>query len=182
MITDKETISLSKFLSLVLRHQPEVIGIKLDEFGWVGVDHLIKQMTAHGKVITPEILNHVVETNTKKRFAYNAAGDQIRANQGHSLKIDLDLQPQVPPVVLYHGTGSQSVDDILKTGLEKRSRQHVHLSSEIQTAISVGQRHGKPVVLVVEALTMHQNSHDFFLSANGVWLTEAVPPKYLYPL
>ncbi|AMR34041.1 RNA 2'-phosphotransferase [Mucilaginibacter sp. PAMC 26640] len=179
MITEKETTALSKLLSLVLRHQPEAIGIRLDEQGWVAVVELIHQENAHGKLLTPEILSHVVATNAKKRFAFNGAGDMIRASQGHSVDIELGLQPQKPPAMLYHGTASQSVNSILQTGLEKRSRQHVHLSAEIETALVVGKRHGKPVIFEVDALSLHQNGHVFYLSANGVWLTDVVPPTYL---
>ncbi|MBS7566779.1 RNA 2'-phosphotransferase [Mucilaginibacter sp. Bleaf8] len=178
-MNEKETTKLSKFLSLVLRHQPDLIGIELDEQGWVKVDELLKQSANHGHLITLEMLNHVVETNAKKRFAFSNDGHKIRANQGHSVEVDLGYEPQVPPTVLYHGTGSQSVASILQSGLEKRSRQHVHLSADRDTAIKVGSRHGKPVVLEVLALEMHQNGYTFFLSANGVWLTETVPANFL---
>ncbi|SEN78553.1 putative RNA 2'-phosphotransferase [Mucilaginibacter gossypiicola] len=179
MISEKETTALSKFLSLVLRHQPETIDIKLDEQGWVTVDELLRKAQAHGKNITPDVLNHIVETNTKKRFAFDDTGKKIRASQGHSVDVELGYEPQMPPDVLYHGTGSQSVDAILQSGLEKRSRQHVHLSSDLDTAVKVGQRHGKPVILTVAAGAMHLQGHRFYLSANNVWLTDFVPAGFI---
>ncbi|WP_114937137.1 RNA 2'-phosphotransferase [Mucilaginibacter endophyticus] len=179
MISEKETTSLSKFLSLVLRHQPETIGINLDEQGWVAVDELLQKAQAHGKNITPEVLNHIVETNAKKRFAFDDTGKKIRASQGHSVDVELGYEPQIPPDVLYHGTGSQSVEAILQTGLEKRSRQHVHLSNDLETAIKVGQRHGKCVVLTVAAGEMHRQGHKFYLSENKVWLTDFVPASFI---
>lgn len=179
MISEKEITSLSKFLSLVLRHHPETIGIKLDEQGWVAVDELLQKAQAHGKNITPDVLNHIVETNAKKRFAFDDAGIKIRASQGHSVDVELGYEPQIPPDVLYHGTGSQSVEAILQTGLEKRSRQHVHLSSDLETAIKVGQRHGRPVVLTVAAAEMHRLGHKFYLSENKVWLTDFVPTDFI---
>jgi putative RNA 2'-phosphotransferase len=178
-MNEKETTRISKFLSLVLRHQPQLIGITLDEQGWVSVDELLQQAHKHGKSITLEMLNHVVEANTKKRFAFSDDKRQIRASQGHSVAVELGYKPQVPPDVLYHGTGSQSVESILKTGLERRSRQHVHLSADVDTAIKVGSRHGKPVVLSVLAGDMNRKGYVFYISANGVWLTDDVPVEFL---
>jgi putative RNA 2'-phosphotransferase len=179
MLTEKETTRLSKFLSLVLRHQPELIGIKLDEQGWVAVNELLQQAGAHGNDITPEVLNHIVGTNAKKRFAFDDTRQKIRASQGHSVEVELGYEPQTPPDVLYHGTGSKSVEAILQTGLEKRSRQHVHLSSDLETAMKVGQRHGEPVVLVVAAGEMHRLGHKFCLSENKVWLIDFVPTDFI---
>lgn len=179
MITEKETTSLSKFLSLILRHQPELIGIKLDEQGWVAVDELLQKAGANGKNISPEKLNYIVETNVKKRFAFDDSRQKIRASQGHSVEVELGYEPQTPPEVLYHGTGSHSVEEILQTGLEKRSRQHVHLSSDLETAVKVGQRHGKPVVLTVAAEEMHRQGYKFYLSENKVWLTDFVPANFI---
>lgn len=179
MISEKETTNLSKFLSLVLRHQPELIGIKLDEQGWVAIDELLQKAGAHGKAITPEVLDHIVETNAKKRFAFDDTRQKIRASQGHSVEVELGYEPQTPPDVLYHGTGSQSVETILQTGLEKRNRQHVHLSSDVDTAVKVGQRHGKPVILTVAAGEMHLQGHKFYLSENKVWLTDFVPQDFI---
>jgi putative RNA 2'-phosphotransferase len=125
------------------------------------------------------MLQQVVEYNDKKRFAFNEDGTKIRASQGHSLEVELDYQPQKPPAVLFHGTTERFLDAILEQGLQKRRRHHVHLSPDVETAANVGRRHGKPVVLAVQAARMHAEGHLFFCSANGVWLTEAVPPKYL---
>jgi putative RNA 2'-phosphotransferase len=179
MISEKQATSISKFLSRVLRHQPQSIGITLNEQGWVNVDELLQQATKHGKAITIGILTHVVETNAKKRFAFSGDKRQIRASQGHSIPVQLGYEPQVPPDVLYHGTGSQSVQSILETGIHKRSRQQVHLSADVDTAIRVGSRHGKPFVFMILAKLMHEQGYQFLLSANGVWLTESVPSHFL---
>jgi len=179
MLNEKDNIKLSKFLSLVLRHQPELIGITLDDQGWVTVADLKQKAAAYGNLFSREELEYVVETNSKKRFAFSEDKTKIRASQGHSVAVDLAYAPKVPPEVLYHGTAAKSVSQILKTGLEKRSRMHVHLSSDKTTAIQVGGRHGNPVVLKVAAGQMQQEGYLFFLSANGVWLTDVVPAAYL---
>jgi putative RNA 2'-phosphotransferase len=179
MISEKQLTTISKFLSLVLRHQPETIGIQLDENGWVEVDDLIKKANAGGIKLDREILNYIVETNPKKRFAFHTSLDKIRASQGHSVEIELGYINQHPPVILYHGTGEQSVPSILKNGLEKRSRQHVHLSKDVETATKVGKRHGKPIILNVLAEQMYKDGFQFFLSDNGVWLTDHVPVNYI---
>lgn len=179
MITEKENTGISKFLSLVLRHQPELIGVKLDEQGWVNVEELLTRARAHGNTISREVLEYVVDTNSKKRFAFSDYKQFIRASQGHSVEVELGYEPKMPPGLLYHGTAKRFVGAILKTGLEKRSRQHVHLSSDTETAIKVGQRHGEPVIFQVLAAEMHQNGYQFFLSANGVWLTNDVPVRFL---
>jgi putative RNA 2'-phosphotransferase len=179
MISDKQLTHISKFLSLVLRHQPETIDIQLDQNGWTDVNELIEKAKNYGIKFDREILNHIVATNTKKRFAYNDTFDKIRASQGHSIEIELGYISQKPPVILFHGTGEKSVQSILDSGLEKRSRQHVHLSSDIETAIKVGQRHGKPMVFKVLAEEMYSDNFQFYISDNGVWLTDKVPTKYL---
>ena len=179
MISDKQITSISKFLSLVLRHQPEIIGIQLDQNGWADVAELIEKSNNYGVKFDKETLNHIVETNAKKRFAFNDTFDKIRASQGHSIEIDLGYTNQMPPKILYHGTGEKSVQSIIDTGLEKRSRQHVHLSSDIETAIKVGERHGVPFVFKVLAEQMYSDNFQFFISDNGVWLTDNVPTKYL---
>lgn len=178
-ISKKQLVHFSKFLSLVLRHQPEKIDIKLDENGWVEVNELIKKSNDYGIKIDRETLNYIVSTNSKKRFAFNDTFEKIRASQGHSVKIDLGYKNQQPLEILYHGTSEKSVQSILKTGLEKRNRQHVHLSSDIETAIQVGQRHGKPFVFEVLAEQMYKDGFQFFISENNVWLTDNVPTKYL---
>lgn len=179
MLSDKQLTHISKFLSLVLRHQPETIGIQLDEQGWASIEELLEKANHYGVRFDREILNHIVASNPKKRFAFNDTHDKIRASQGHSIDIELGYSNQRPPEILYHGTGEKSVQSITATGLEKRSRQHVHLSSDPETAIKVGQRHGKPYVFKVLAEKMYLDNFPFFLSANGVWLTDHVPPAYL---
>lgn len=182
MLTEKENKRISKFLSYVLRHNPGMISIELDANGWTDVENLIRCAHANGVEFDFDILKHVVETNSKKRFSFNDTFDKIRASQGHSIEVELGYKPLKPPPVLYHGTGINSVDLILKNGLEKKGRHHVHLSSDIQTAINVGQRHGKPVVLKILSAQMHEDAFEFYLSDNGVWLTDCVPAKYLSTL
>ncbi|MGA0556618.1 RNA 2'-phosphotransferase [Larkinella sp. VNQ87] len=179
MLSEKQLTHISKFLSLVLRHQPELIGIQLDENGWSDVDSLLEKVNNYGLKLDKETLEHVVNTNAKKRFALDKTINRIRANQGHSINIELGYSSQKPPEILFHGTSEQAVSSILQTGLEKRSRHHVHLSSDIETALKVGQRHGKPVVLKILAGQMHRDNVEFYQSDNGVWLTDHVPVKYL---
>ena len=179
MVSEKQLTQISKFLSLVLRHKPETIGIQLDENGWTDVDILLEKSNDYGIKLDKEVLHHIVTTNSKKRFAFNDSADKIRASQGHSVDVELGYTNQKPPDVLYHGTGENSVSSILKAGLEKRSRQHVHLSSDIETAIKVGQRHGKPLVFTILAGQMFADNFEFYLSDNGVWLTDYVPVAYL---
>jgi len=170
---------VSKFLSLILRHKPEAIGIQLDRQGWANTEELIRKMSAKGTRVDRTLLEEVVAQNNKKRFSFNADGTKIRANQGHSIQIDLGLEAVEPPEFLYHGTATRFLDSIRQSGLEKRSRQHVHLSKDKATAINVGGRHGKPVILIVEAGKMHKAGYSFFISKNGVWLTDNVPVTYL---
>lgn len=179
MKSEKQLTEISKFLSLVLRHAPETISIQLDPNGWADVDELIEKANNYGLEFDRETLNHIVESNSKKRFAFNDSGDKIRASQGHSVQIDLGYKNEKPPEILYHGTAEKSFDSITATGLEKRSRQHVHLSLDLETAIKVGQRHGKPVVFKVFSEQMYKDGFQFFISDNGVWLTDHVPTKYL---
>jgi len=172
-------VARSKFLSLVLRHRPETVGIVLDENGWVDVDALLDACRLKGRGMTREELDEVVRTNDKKRFAFSPDGQRIRANQGHSVEIDLDLTPQTPPDVLYHGTTDRFLQSILKQGLQKRKRHHVHLSRDPATATTVGGRRGKPVVLRIDAARMQADGFTFYCSANNVWLTDEVPATYL---
>jgi len=173
-----ELTRTSKFLSLVLRHKPEEIGIALDANGWTDVDELLHKWK--GKpALTRELLDRVVAENSKKRFALSEDGTRIRANQGHSVDVDLALQPVEPPEVLYHGTATRFLESIRAGGLHCAGRTHVHLSADRETAVKVGSRHGKPVVLTVAARRMHAAGHAFFLSENGVWLTERVPAEFL---
>jgi len=178
-MNEKDTVRTSKFLSLVLRHKPELIGLELDPNGWASVPELVHKCTLSGNTMTFEMLEHVVETNPKKRFAFNDDQTLIRASQGHSVAIDLGLLPRTPPEILYHGTAYSSLDAILENGLKKQSRQHVHLSADKETAVKVGSRHGKPVVLEVAALGMSREGFEFFLSENEVWLVDAVPREFL---
>lgn len=175
-------VKISKFLSYVLRHKPEAIGLTLEEGGWVAVDKLLQALDAAGKPVTRELLEEVVRTNEKQRFAFSDNGTKIRASQGHSIAVDLGLEAVVPPDTLYHGTAIRFLDSILLTGLQPQRRHHVHLSPDEQTALRVGQRHGKPIILRVDSGTMYADGHTFFLSANGVWLTAHVPPSYLHRL
>lgn len=170
---------ISKFLSLVLRHKPEVINLTLDENGWAAVDELMEKCAKHERSFTLKELIEMVETNDKKRFIFNEDKTRIRANQGHSITIDLALQPQQPPEFLYHGTAEANIPSILKSGIEKRSRQHVHLSQDKDTATKVGMRHGKPVILTIETGKMHEAGIPFYLSENNVWLTDFVDAKYI---
>jgi len=167
--------SISKFLSLVLRHKPEVIGLTLDNEGWTNTEELITKYNENRHFpITFEELDYVVQHNNKKRFAFNEDQTKIRASQGHSLEISLNYDPVEPPEFLYHGTAQKFLDSIQKTGIEKRNRHHVHLAADLETALNVGSRHGKPVILKVHALKMHANGQQFFCSENGVWLTTEV--------
>ncbi|MDP5172116.1 MAG: RNA 2'-phosphotransferase [Bacteroidia bacterium] len=179
MISLQEEKKISKFLSLVLRHKPEVIGVELTDQGWVDVALLIAKVNEFGRALDLDTLRYVVLNNAKQRFAFNDTGDQIRANQGHSIEVELGYQAQVPPEILYHGTGSSSVEAILSEGIHKMVRHHVHLSATRTTAKQVGQRHGIPVILVVNSAAMSDEGHTFFLSDNGVWLTDHVPAAYL---
>jgi len=181
MLSEKESVTISKFLSLVLRHRPEAIGILLDENGWTDVAAFIEKVNGAGFTITPAILKHIVDTNPKKRFAFNSSLTKIRASQGHSVTVALGYEPQLPPDVLYHGTAVANIESIIASGLQKQSRTHVHLSAETATAITVGKRHGKPFVFEVLAGQMHNDGFLFFLSENGIWLTNHVPPNYLKP-
>ena len=170
---------ISKLLSLVLRHAPETIGVDLDAQGWADVGQLLARASEKGRAITREQLDAVVRTSDKQRFAFSEDGRRIRANQGHSLAtVDLQLVPSEPPARLYHGTADRFLDAICAQGLRAGSRQHVHLSREPAGAIAVGARHGRPVVLMIDAAHMQRQGHLFYLSANGVWLTDAVPPAF----
>jgi len=178
-VDEKRTVKTSKLLSRVLRHDPAAVGITLDEAGWVRVDTLLAALARRGTRLSRAELDHVVETNNKRRFAYSEDGLSIRASQGHSVAVDLGLASAEPPAVLYHGTTGRSLDAIFQEGLRPMSRQDVHLSADTETAVRVGSRHGRPVVLVVDAAAMSAAGHVFRVSANGVWLTDTVAPEYL---
>ncbi|WP_044642631.1 RNA 2'-phosphotransferase [Risungbinella massiliensis] len=176
---DKKDIKRSKFLSMVLRHLPESVGLTLDQNGWIDVRKLLSACAKKGVIISPECLERIVETNDKKRFAFNEDRTKIRASQGHSVSVDLLLKPTAPPEYLYHGTAMHFLSSIQNRGLVKGRRQHVHLSHDVVTAIQVGRRHGDPVVLKVLAKDMMDNGYLFYVSDNGVWLTDHVPSVYL---
>lgn len=182
-MNEKEIKNISKFLSYVLRHSPETINLKLDENGWAIVDELIekanKNRNEFHKELDFEIISQIVETNDKKRFTFNEDLTKIRANQGHSISVDLELQPQIPPDELYHGTVAKFMDVILKDGLQKMSRQHVHLSKDKETAIKVGNRRGAAIILKINTSQMVKDGYLFYCSENGVWLTDEVPSKYI---
>lgn len=172
-------IKVSKFLSYVLRHKPEAIGLKLDPEGWVRVDDLTACAARQGRKLDRNLIAEVVAGNDKRRFAMDSKGNYIRANQGHSIPVDLGLQPVQPPETLFHGTAASAFPSIRETGLQSRRRQHVHLSPDRQTAIKVGRRHGQPMVLKVHSGEMNRAGHAFYLSQNGVWLVDQVPPEFL---
>ncbi len=176
---EKHLIRVSKYLSKYLRHSPDELGLTLRPGGWVPVDDLLAAAEEHGFPIRYDELVECVETNDKRRFSFDETGDLIRANQGHSVEVDLQLEERQPPDVLFHGTVERFLPAILAEGLNKGRRHHVHLSKDKETALKVGARRGKPVILKVDAGWMHRDGHQFFISANGVWLTETVPPGYL---
>jgi len=168
---------ISKFLSLVLRHKPEAAGLTLDNNGWVAIEELIQGANNAGIQLNRDKLETVVRESDKQRFAIQ--GDRIRANQGHSVDVDLELSPTTPPNVLFHGTVLKFLAQIEVEGLQKLKRQHVHLSPDIDTAMKVGARRGKPIILEIDAGKMFEDGHQFYCSENGVWLTESVPILYI---
>lgn len=164
----------SKFLSLILRHKPEEIGIELDNHGWANVNELLSGMN-----ITMDVLEEIVTTDEKKRYSFNDNKTLIRANQGHSVPVDVELKECKPPSILYHGTGEKYKESIEESGLIPKSRLHVHLSKDLCTASDIGKRHGHPVIFAIAAFEMYEQGHKFYLSENGVWLTDEVPAKYM---
>ena len=174
-----ENVRLGRFLSLVLRHRPAAAGISLDQNGWANVDELIAGVRKTGRKIDESILEEVVEGNDKKRYMFNEDRTKIRANQGHTIAVDIELREQLPPMPLYHGTASRLLGNIRSQGLLKQKRLHVHLSADIATAASVGRRHGKAVVLEIDTASMVRDGYRFCLSENNVWLCDSVPWKYI---
>lgn len=171
--------AVSKYISLILRHKPEVIGITLDEHGWADVDELVHGLKeTYGRFGYDNLLE-LVKTDNKQRYSFNDDWTKIRANQGHSINVDVELKKQKPPIWLYHGTGLKYVNSIDKEGLKPKSRLYVHLSGDKKTAKAVGKRHGELACYIVTAEAMHRDGYDFYLSENGVWLTKEVPTKYL---
>ena len=181
--SDKRMKNTSKFISLILRHRPEAIGISLDEHGWADVQELIDGINrSGGHSLDMEKLEEIVRTDEKQRYSFNEDHTLIRANQGHSIPVDVELEEKTPPDILWHGTGEKYVTSIKEHGLLPRSRLYVHLSNDIETAKKVGSRHGKPVVFCVDCRQMEQDGYEFYLSANRVWLTKEVPAAYLKKL
>jgi putative RNA 2'-phosphotransferase len=173
-----EEKALSKLLSLVLRHRPETIGVELDDAGWVAVDTLLARLHASTRSVSRELLDNTVHNNDKQRFAYNKERTHIRASQGHSLSVDLALAANTPPDQLFHGTATRFLASIQREGIKAGKRHHVHLSATLEVALTVGARHGKAVVLDVDARAMCRQGHVFFQSENGVWLTDHVPVQF----
>lgn len=185
-MNEQQQTKLSRFLSLVLRHKPQAIGLSLDDNGWANVDDLLGKLNQYGKTINFETLNLLVENNSKQRFVFNSDKSMIRANQGHSIDIDLGYvakPAEQVPVTLYHGTASRFVKSIFAAGaIEKMQRHHVHLSGDIETARAVGQRHGKWVVFAVDTQAMLDAGHQFYQADNGVWLTDSIPVSFIHKL
>lgn len=175
----EEQHEYSKLLSYILRHDPAHAELVPEQAGWVAVDKLLEGLRKLGKPLSREDLEKIVAGSDKQRFAFSEDGGRIRSNQGHSIKVELGYQSAEPPDVLYHGTATRFVEAITREGLTRQSRHHVHLSPSIETASNVGKRHGKLVVLIIKAGLMKQSGFEFFLSTNGVWLTEHVPAQFI---
>ena len=175
----KSLTEISKFISLILRHKPEAIGISLDSHGWADVNELIEGVAKQNKGFNMTMLEEIVRTDNKQRYSFNDDKTKIRANQGHSVKVDVELEEKEPPAILYHGTATRFLGSITKQGLLPMSRLYVHLSKDMETATKVGTRHGSPVILEVDAEKMYKDGYKFYLSDNGVWLTKEVPSIYL---
>ncbi|NFO98296.1 RNA 2'-phosphotransferase [Clostridium botulinum] len=178
-VISKKDMKNSKFMSLILRHKPQEANLILDEYGYANISDLIKGMRDKGYKITIEDVERIVREDNKKRYSFNSDNTKIRANQGHSIRVNLELQSIQPPSVLYHGTSIRFRDNILKEGVKKQSRQYVHLSSDIDTAINVGKRHGSPIIFLINSKEMFEDGYKFYLSENKVWLTDYVPIKYI---
>jgi len=170
----------SKYLSYILRHSPQTIGLNIDEHGWADIEELIQNTKKYkNRDLTFEMIQEIVETDDKKRYVLSDDGKRIRACQGHSINVDLQLTEKAPPLILYHGTARRFLDSIMKGGLKPQNRQYVHLSMTEEVALSVGKRHGQPVILQIKAYNMYEEGYRFYLSENNIWLTEFVPVKYL---
>ena len=179
-MTDRELVTTSKFLSMILRHKPEKAGISLDANGWANLDDIIRGLNKHGRVhVDLDDIKRIVAISDKQRFVFNSTLTKIRANHGHTVKVDVELEEVTPPEILYHGTATKSLSGIMQEGIQPRERLHVHVSIDEKTAMNVGQRHGKAVLLTIEAARMHADGLKFYRSANGIWLTDYVPVKYI---
>ena len=172
------TTQISKLISLVLRHHPEKLGLTLDSHGWADAKALIEAINAIQPFDMAQ-LERIVRTDSKQRYAFSPDRTRIRANQGHSIPVDLELTPRTPPAMLWHGTGERFAGAIMREGLKPMGRQYVHLSADPDTAVKVGRRHGRPVLFTVDAARMVGDGLSFYRSENGVWLTDAVPAQYL---
>ncbi len=176
---DRRLVTVSKFLSKHLRHAPDALGLTLQLGGWVSVDELLSASARKGFSITYDEMIECVESNDKQRFSFDETGELIRANQGHSVEVDLQLEEKAPPEALYHGTVERFLESIMSEGLKKGKRHHLHLSADVETARKVGARRGKPIILEVASGGMHREGYTFFLSVNGVWLTDSVPREFV---
>jgi putative RNA 2'-phosphotransferase len=178
--SDNAHVKISKFLSLVLRHSPATIHLNMDKNGWVNINELIANANKYKNMcLNYELIKIIVETNDKQRFIISDDGEKIRANQGHSITVDLELESKIPPDILYHGTASRFLDSIMKEGLKPMTRQYVHLSLTEEIALNVGKRHGKPIVLYINTKNMFEEGYKFYLSENKVWMVDKVPVKYI---
>lgn len=175
----KDEFKTSRFLSLILRHRPELVDLEMDKNGWVSVEELLTKTATKGHPLTFEELKHLVLTNKKQRFAFDEDFQKIRANQGHSIEVELGYDKQSPPSFLYHGTAEKNLSSILKQGIQKRNRHHVHLSADKATAYKVGIRHGRPIILKINTKLMSEAGIAFYISSNGVWLTDFVAPAFI---
>lgn len=176
---NKNDMGISKFISLVLRHKPQEANLTLDEYGYTNVSDLLTGLNGEGYKANLEDLQRIVREDDKQRYSFSSDGNKIRANQGHSVKVNLELQSIEPPNVLYHGTAQRFKESIYKMGITKQKRQYVHLSADIDTAIKVGRRHGEPIIFTIDSKKMYEDGYNFYLSDNKVWLTEYVSPKYI---
>lgn len=176
-----DNTKLSKFLCRILRHQPEIIGLNIERYGaWADIDELIKKVNNNSKFrISRELLEEIVREDEKQRYKISDDGKKIRASQGHSIAVIMDMEEMQPPEILFHGTAQKNIDSIFEKGILHEKRLYVHLSKDTQTALKVGARHGKPVIFNVRAGDMYKDGHVFYLSENGVWLTEFVPKEYI---
>ena len=179
MIISKQDQKASKFISLILRHKPQEIGLQLDEYGYINTNDLIDGMNVKGYNVTILDIERIVAEDDKQRYSFNSDKSKIKANQGHSIEVNLELQPVKPPDILYHGTAKRVLDNILSQGITKQARQYVHLSADIETASKVGKRHGELVIFNVDSKRMNEDGYKFYLSDNGVWLVDFVPYEYL---
>lgn len=176
---DRKFNKLSRFISMILRHGPEIIDIELDEHGWCNVEELVKKMNAYGKKISKKVLEEIVAEDSKQRYSFNEDYTKIRANQGHSINVNIEFNEEIPPEFLYHGTVGKYLNLIFANGIKKMKRQFVHLSSDIETAKSVGKRRGTPIVIKINSAAMFKDGYIFYKSKNNVWLTEFVPREYI---